>query len=130
MFWTLIADYNNVYRFHNGITTAIIVDPLLIFYCIFAATIIYYFFKKDPLTLFSEEEKEIYEERLPNFISIYGLTKREIEVLELVCNGMNNPDIGDKLCISEHTVKRHLNNIFHKTEVRNRYELISKVLKE
>ena len=33
-------------------------------------------------------------------------------------------DIAAQLCISEYTVKRHLNNIFRRTGVKNRYELI------
>lgn len=33
-------------------------------------------------------------------------------------------DIAAQLCIYEYTVKRHLNNIFRKTGVKNRYELI------
>lgn len=128
MLWILFWDFNNVFGLENGLIDFIIVDPLLIIYCIFGATTIYFFFQKDPLALFSQQEQAVCVEQLPLFISTCGLTKREGEVLELVCSGLNNPDIGEVLCISEHTVKRHMNNIFHKTEVANRYELISKVL--
>lgn len=58
------------------------------------------------------------------------MTAREKEVLEQACLGLNNPDIALALSISEITVKRHMNNIFQKTDVKNRYELISKVLGE
>ena len=70
----------------------------------------------------------IFAARKPSSVN-KGLTARETEVLDLVCSGMSNPEIADKLCISEHTVKRHLNNTFQKAGVSNRYELISKVLK-
>lgn len=40
---------------------------------------------------------------------------------------MNNPEIAETLFIAENTVKRHINNIFQKSGVKNRYELITKV---
>ncbi|MTI83683.1 MAG: response regulator transcription factor [Firmicutes bacterium] len=50
----------------------------------------------------------------------HGLTKRELEVLELVAKGENNKSIAEKLFISEKTVKNHLTNIFQKLEVTDR----------
>ena len=49
-----------------------------------------------------------------------GLTKREAEVLRLVAAGMTNRDISVELVISEHTVARHLQNIFAKLLVSSR----------
>ncbi len=54
----------------------------------------------------------------------HGLTPRETEILDLLLRGMNNPQIAEDLSISIHTVKRHMNNIFRKLGVGNRYELI------
>lgn len=48
------------------------------------------------------------------------LTKREIEVLKLVANGMLNKEIAATLSISERTVKNHVSNIFRKIEVSDR----------
>ncbi len=48
------------------------------------------------------------------------LTKREQEVLSLVSEGLTNKNISERLCISQRTVKIHLNNIFHKLGVNNR----------
>ena len=45
-----------------------------------------------------------------------------------VCAGLSNPQIAEELTISEYTVKRHVNNIFQKTGVKNRYGLMSKVM--
>lgn len=49
-----------------------------------------------------------------------GLTSREVEVLRLVATGATNRDIADTLVISEHTARRHLQNIFGKTGVSSR----------
>lgn len=49
-----------------------------------------------------------------------GLTAREAEVLRLVAAGGTNRDIAQALVISEHTVARHLNNIFAKLDVTTR----------
>ena len=51
---------------------------------------------------------------------IDSLTKRELEVLILIANGMFNKEIAMKLNISERTVKNHISNIFKKIEVVDR----------
>jgi ATP/maltotriose-dependent transcriptional regulator MalT len=48
------------------------------------------------------------------------LTRREVEVLRLVAQGYTNRQIGTRLVISEHTVARHLSNIFTKLGVTSR----------
>jgi len=48
------------------------------------------------------------------------LTKREIEVLQLVAEGLSNDDIAERLLVSEHTVHRHLANILNKLNVSTR----------
>ncbi|MGV7929663.1 MAG: LuxR C-terminal-related transcriptional regulator [Spirochaetota bacterium] len=57
------------------------------------------------------------------------LTRREIEVLRFLDKGMSNREIADKLMISTNTVKRHLDNIYGKLNVKCRTELISKIYK-
>ena len=49
-----------------------------------------------------------------------GLTAREIEVLRLVADGLNNQAIAERLFVSEHTVHRHVANIFNKLSVSSR----------
>ncbi|HEX6870909.1 MAG TPA: helix-turn-helix transcriptional regulator, partial [Micromonosporaceae bacterium] len=49
-----------------------------------------------------------------------GLTDREVEVLRLVAKGLTNRQIGSALVVSEHTVARHLQNIFAKLGVPSR----------
>ncbi|MEQ1869985.1 MAG: LuxR C-terminal-related transcriptional regulator [Vicinamibacterales bacterium] len=49
-----------------------------------------------------------------------GLTTRELEVLRLISSGLSNPAIADRLCISEHTVHRHVANTLTKLDVPSR----------
>lgn len=50
----------------------------------------------------------------------HGLTRRELEVLRLVAVGKSNREIAAELVISEHTVARHLQNVFAKLDVSSR----------
>jgi DNA-binding NarL/FixJ family response regulator len=46
-----------------------------------------------------------------------------MEIVRLVAQGSHNREIGEKMSISEHTVKNHLYNIFNKLGVSDRLEL-------
>lgn len=52
-----------------------------------------------------------------------GLTRRELEVLGTIVNGLSNKEIAQKFTLSEDTVKHHLTNIFDKVGVSSRLEL-------
>jgi DNA-binding NarL/FixJ family response regulator len=54
--------------------------------------------------------------------AVESLTRREMEILRLVAEGMTNEEIGKKIFISEKTVKTHLTNIFDKLKVNNRFK--------
>jgi DNA-binding NarL/FixJ family response regulator len=49
-----------------------------------------------------------------------GLTEREAEILRLIAQGLNNPEIAARLFVTTHTVKSHINRIFAKTGSRDR----------
>jgi DNA-binding NarL/FixJ family response regulator len=49
-----------------------------------------------------------------------GLTHREAEILALIARGLTNPEIAQHLCLSNHTIKSHINRIFTKTQSRDR----------
>ena len=54
----------------------------------------------------------------------HSLTRRELEVLQLVAGGLRNKDITGRLKITEGTVKIHLHNIYGKLRARNRVDLV------
>ena len=52
-----------------------------------------------------------------------SLTPTELQVVELVAQGLTNPEIGQRLFIGRGTVKTHLSHIFAKLNVSSRAEL-------
>lgn len=60
----------------------------------------------------------IEKQELPN------LTKREMEILRLIANGKNNPEIADQLSISVRTVETHRRNLMQKLQVNSVVELL------
>jgi DNA-binding NarL/FixJ family response regulator len=59
---------------------------------------------------------------------IENLTKREEEILDLLSKGLKYKEIGNKLFISEETVRTHLRHIYEKLHVRSRTEAVLKYL--
>ncbi|MFT6846080.1 MAG: DNA-binding CsgD family transcriptional regulator [Flavobacteriales bacterium] len=64
----------------------------------------------------------------PSFNSeeINILTKRELEIIKLISNGLQSDDIADRLNISRHTVKTHRKNLLRKLNAKNSAELIQR----
>ena len=56
----------------------------------------------------------------------FGLTDRELEVLELVVEGCTNREIGERLFISQKTASVHVSRILAKLDVRGRVEAATK----
>lgn len=52
------------------------------------------------------------------------LSNREVEVARLICEGMSNKNIAERLFISEKTVKTHVSNILVKLDLRDRMQLV------
>ncbi len=57
------------------------------------------------------------------------LSDREVEILELICQGFSNQEIGEKLFISKRTVDKHRSNILTKTNSRNSAQLVMNAIK-
>jgi ATP/maltotriose-dependent transcriptional regulator MalT len=53
-----------------------------------------------------------------------GITRRELEVLELIAQGMSNREIAGKLYVSENTVKTHSSRVFDKLGARRRTQAV------
>ena len=58
------------------------------------------------------------------------LTDRELEVLKLVAQGLNNREIAKRLFISENTVKNHVRNILEKLQLHSRMEAVVYAMRE
>ena len=55
----------------------------------------------------------------------YSLTDREEQILKLISDGLSNSEICDELVVSLSTVKKHVYNIYYKTEVKSRTQLLN-----
>ena len=54
-----------------------------------------------------------------------SLSAREVEIIELVAEGLTNQEIADRLTISKRTVDNHVSNVFTKTGSKNRVALLN-----
>ena len=73
----------------------------------------------------SKEDKFKRKELSLEDVSGYGITQREFEVIQLIKKGLTNKEIASELTISVNTVNNHIANIFDKTEVRSRIDLLN-----
>ena len=59
-----------------------------------------------------------------------GITRRELDILELMAQGMSNREIAEDLYISENTVKNHVRNILEKLHLHSRMEAVVYAVRE
>jgi two-component system, NarL family, response regulator LiaR len=77
-------------------------------------------------------EKPVYVKNNEDFvineseIARLGLSKRELEVLQLMADGLSNQEIADKLFVSLNTVKTHSSKVFEKLNVKRRTQATEK----
>ena len=77
-------------------------------------------------------EKHIYPDPAADFVLnekelvLLGLSKRELEVLQLMAEGLSNEEIGSRLFVSLNTIKTHSSKIFEKMDVQRRTQAIEK----
>lgn len=81
------------------------------------------FFKESSQEAFDTEGKGFYEK----LIYHYKLSKREVDIIQLIINQYESTEIADKLNLSPLTVKTHRKNIFRKLGVRNLAGLVALV---
>ena len=77
-------------------------------------------------------EKEVYVTRNENFVldeslvAQLELSKRELEILNLLAQGHSNQEIAEKLFVSLSTVKTHIQSLFEKLDVKRRIQAVEK----
>ena len=70
---------------------------------------------------------EISKEKINTLkISEYGISERELDVLQLMAEGLSNKEIGERLFVSESTVKTHASRLFVKLDVKRRTQAVAK----
>lgn len=70
------------------------------------------------------DEVELTNEQDNYVDQLFGLTKREKEILCLICNGKNTKEISEELFISLHTAETHRRNLLYKLDVKNTAEMV------
>ncbi len=63
-------------------------------------------------------------------VPVPRLTERELEVLRLVAQGLNNREIGSQLFISQNTVKNHVRNVLEKLQLHSRIDAVMYAVRE
>ena len=74
--------------------------------------------------------KVVSEPEIKKTNNSYGLTERELDVLELMVEGLSNPQIADKLVITKATAKAHVHSILQKLCVSSRTQATVTAMKE
>ena len=69
----------------------------------------------DTLKSFTDEKDEVFQ---------FKLTKRELEIIKCLADGLSSPQMAEKLFISEHTVRTHRKNILKKTGMASTSQLV------
>lgn len=80
----------------------------------------YYYYKKFSSSAQKNVERVIDHQK----IKALEITKREYEVLELIAKGLSNKEVGEKLFLSESTIKSHVSNLLVKLNAKRRTQAI------
>ena len=92
---------------------------------VFVLVIALFFLLYQKLYVVVTTPEEAEAHRLTEYVSRFGLSAREQEIFNLIIQGMSNTEIAGTLYITESTVKFHAGNIFKKTGLGSRLELIA-----
>ncbi len=119
-----------IYLTASGIVVPVILDSILLVRFDIAIALPLFFMvwnfiffrqcKKLPFETISESEPIRVE-----ILDMAGITKREKDIVLRLVAGQSYEDIGNRECISIHTVKSHVHNAYTKLSVKSRYELIA-----
>ena len=73
----------------------------------------------ESMQTFSEDSKKFLQE----YLLKKNLSKREVEVVMLVLQGLTNREVANNLCVAEKTVKFHLTNVYKKMKISRRSQI-------
>ena len=85
-----------------------------------------YILKIDELKIQAKNNKTT-DKDISDKFKKYNLSKREIEVLTHISNGLNNDQISEKMFVSKNTIKTHITHIYAKLEVKSRIQAVQKM---
>jgi ATP/maltotriose-dependent transcriptional regulator MalT len=63
-------------------------------------------------------------ERDQHKVESLGITPRELQMLELIAEGLSNKEVAERVFVSENTVKTHLSRVFDKLGARRRTQAV------
>jgi DNA-binding NarL/FixJ family response regulator len=75
----------------------------------------------------SKKKAEKFEPPHPRDADRKALTPRQLQLLELVANGLTNKEIAAHLNVSQFTVKNHISRVMRQMEAANRYDAVDMV---
>ncbi len=82
--------------------------------------VLWLFHQNEPATAVNTDIPNIIQ-----FIEEHGLTAKEADILRQIIRGASNREIAEKSFISPNTVRNHIYNIYNKTGIRNRFQLLA-----
>jgi len=95
---------------------------ILIYFLSVVSPLLYLYYNIN--TLISSDPAGQYSTSYESLIARYGISKREREIIDQVCEGKSNQEIADTLFISLQTVKDHTHRIYLKMDIKSRVQLI------
>ncbi len=130
--WIFLAGYGlftianlDFYFFHTGFQRYY--DPVMLLIINFCPLFwLRFYFEKENKAAEAAANDEV---KLAGFCGKYGVSKREREIIQQVLIGKSNKEIEEILFISYNTVKNHLYNVYQKTGVNSRCELIHRIIR-
>jgi len=78
------------------------------------------FHRNEPAAVLNTDSSNI-----NRFIETHALTAKEADILKQIIRGASNREIAEQSFISPHTVRNHIYNIYNKTGIRNRFQLLA-----
>ena len=75
----------------------------------------------------SKQSSEVNQVDFTEKFKSFDLSKREMEVLTNIANGLSNDEIANTMFVSKNTIKTHIKNIYMKLDVKNRIQAIKKI---